>query len=68
MAIHARFDKQGRQLAVTGRGCGCQQCAESNAARYERRQGKRGVGTWEPWQRRLLMTVRDRFKTRPQTV
>lgn len=68
MAIHARFDKQGRQLAVTGRGCGCQQCAESNAARYERRQGERAAGTWAPWQRHLLKALRDLLKTRPQTV
>jgi hypothetical protein len=67
MAIHARFDKQGRQLAVTGRGCGCRQCADSNAPRYERRQGERGRGTWEPWQRRLLMAMRGLLKTGPQT-
>ena len=35
--MQARFDKQGRPLPDTGRGCGCQQCADANAPRYERR-------------------------------
>ena len=65
MAIQARFDKQGRRLPDTGRGCGCRQCAESQAARYERRRGERGVGTWEPWQRRLMMTLRGLLTTGP---
>jgi hypothetical protein len=66
MAIQARFDKRGRRLPDTGRGCGCQQCAESNAARYERRQGERGLGTWEPWQRRLLIAVSGLLKFGPE--
>jgi len=35
--VQARFDKLGRRLADTGRGCGCQQCADAGAPRYERR-------------------------------
>lgn len=65
MAIQARFDKQGRRLPDTGRGCGCQQCAESQAARYERRRGERSVGPWEPWQRSLLMVLRGLLMSGP---
>jgi hypothetical protein len=65
MAIYARFDKQGRRLPDSGRGCGCQQCAESHAARYERRRGQRRIGTWGPWRRRLLMAMRELVSTGP---
>jgi hypothetical protein len=68
MAIHARFDKQGRQLPVSGRGCGCQQCAEFQAARYERRRPEHRVGTWGPWRRRLLTAMRGLAQRRPQPV
>ncbi len=59
MAIQHRFDKQGRQLPDSGRGCGCQLCAESKAARYERRREERSTGTWGPWRRRLLQVVQS---------
>jgi len=57
--MQARFDKHGRQLPDTGRGCGCQQCADANAARYERRQeAERGMVAWSPLRRRLASLVR----------
>lgn len=37
----ARYDKHGRRLPETGRGCGCRLCEESNAPRYERRSAER---------------------------
>lgn len=51
-----RFDKRGRRLEDTGRGCGCQQCADARAPRYERRAvavtGRRRRWSW--WHRRLV--------------
>ncbi len=68
-AIHARFDKQGNRLPVTGHGCGCKLCAESNAPRYERRaeDGFRSDATvWSPLRRRLVRLVRSVRPRRPQ--
>ncbi|HXN90749.1 MAG TPA: hypothetical protein VN906_04625 [Candidatus Sulfotelmatobacter sp.] len=68
-AIHARFDKQGNRLPVTGHGCGCKLCAESNAPRYERRtEGLRSeAAAWNPQRRRLVRLVRSlRLLRRPQ--
>src|SRR5260370_40392032 len=45
---HARFDKFGKRLPDTGRGCGCQLCAVSNAPRYERRKTLRVDQLWSP--------------------
>ena len=57
--MQARFDKHGRQLSGTGRGCGCRQCAETNATRYERRsEADRTTGEWGPmhwWLVRLVI-------------
>jgi len=50
--MQARFDKQGNQLPDTGHGCGCQQCADSDAPRYERRTEERTTA-WG-WAHRLL--------------
>lgn len=66
MAIHARFDKHGRRLPDSGRGCGCRQCAEAHAAPYERRRVERSAGTWGPWRRRLVMAARGVLRTDPQ--
>jgi len=56
----ARFDKRGRQLPDTGHGCGCAQCARSNAARYERRSDPaRDGGEWNSLRRRLVRFVRS---------
>ena len=56
----ARFDKVGRRLPDTGRGCGCNLCAEAGAPRYERRTqpAARAAGAWTPLQRRLVRMVR----------
>ncbi len=56
----ARFDKHGRNLPDTGRGCGCGLCAASDAAPYERRSDPARIGgeTWSPLQRRLARLVR----------
>lgn len=56
----ARFDKVGRRLPDTGRGCGCDLCAATGAPRYERRSDPaRGGGEWSPFQRRLLRWMRS---------
>ena len=53
--MQARFDKQGKRLPDTGRGCGCQQCADSDAARYERRvDGAARESVWIPIQRAVV--------------
>ncbi len=41
MTQQARYDKRGRRLPDTGRGCGCRQCEVANAPRYERRSEPR---------------------------
>jgi hypothetical protein len=64
---HARFDKFGKRLPDTGRGCGCQLCAVSNAPRYERRKTRRGDQLWSPMRRRLMRLVRSMVPARPQT-
>ena len=65
----ARFDKQGRRLPDTGRGCGCQMCAESDAPRYERRaEAARNGGEWSRLRRGLVRLVRSVASSgRPQT-
>jgi len=51
-----RLDKDGRHLPDTGRGCGCEMCAEANAARYERRsQPERAP--WSTLHRRLVQPL-----------
>ena len=58
---HARFDKHGRRLPDTGRGCGCRLCEQANAPRYERRSdpARNDTGTWHPLQRSLVRLVRS---------
>jgi hypothetical protein len=53
--MHARFDKHGKQLPDTGRGCGCRMCEESGAPQYERRGEARADGdaAWGPLRRRF---------------
>ena len=65
--MQARFDKQGNRLPDTGRGCGCQLCADSNAPRYERRQSER-ASAWGPLHRRLARVVRTVAPNRPEAV
>jgi len=63
--MQARFDKQGRRLPDTGRGCGCQQCADADAPRYERRLDPERFTRWSSL-RRGLMRLARRF--RPEVV
>lgn len=60
MTTHARFDKHGRRLPDTGRGCGCRLCEEKDAPRYERRggaaseaPGSSSRAVWHPLHRHL---------------
>ncbi|HKR99540.1 MAG TPA: hypothetical protein VJU79_08505 [Candidatus Dormibacteraeota bacterium] len=53
--MRARFDKEGRPLPETGRGCGCQQCADANEPRYERREQPARSMLWHPLVRRMLV-------------
>jgi len=55
--MQARFDKNGRRLPDTGRGCGCELCAESNAPRYERRHAARTSGRWNSLRRGLARMI-----------
>jgi len=57
---HARFDKLGRRLPETGRGCGCGLCEAEKAPRYERREApaERGHGAWSPARRAVSRLVR----------
>ncbi len=55
--MQARYDKQGRQIPDTGRGCGCELCAASGAPRYERRRSVHNT-VWNPVRRRLARWVR----------
>jgi len=59
----ARFDKHGRRLPDTGRGCGCRLCEQANAPRYERRSEpadrNEAGGSWNPLQRSLVRLVRS---------
>ncbi len=69
--MQARFDKQGRRLPDTGRGCGCRLCADSNAPRYERRlDPQREALPWSPLRRRTVLLVRGlhRQEGRPHQV
>jgi hypothetical protein len=57
--LQARFDKQGRRLPDTGRGCGCQLCADADAPRYERRADPaRESVTWNPIWRQVVIRLR----------
>jgi len=56
--MQARFDKQGRPLPDTGRGCGCQQCADANAPRYERRLDPERYTRWSSLRRGLMRLAR----------
>jgi hypothetical protein len=56
-----RYDKHGRRLPDTGRGCGCRLCEVAKAPRYERRSepaGRDAAGAWHPLQRSLVRLVR----------
>ena len=65
--MQARFDKQGNQLPDTGRGCGCQLCADSDAPRYERRRAaQRTARRWNPMRRLLHRMVHRLAGQRPQ--
>jgi hypothetical protein len=67
--MQARFDKHGRELPDTGHGCGCRQCAASNAPRYERRsEPERTTGEWSPMRRRIIRLVVGRFRRRSPQV
>ena len=55
-----RLDKDGKQLPDTGRGCGCELCAEANAPRYERRS--RPVRA--PWSELHRMLVQPLYRRR----
>ncbi|HZQ49066.1 MAG TPA: hypothetical protein VFB69_02045 [Candidatus Dormibacteraeota bacterium] len=61
MTQQARYDKQGRRLPDTGRGCGCRQCEVAKAPRYERREpaARDAAGAWHPLQRSLMRLVRS---------
>ena len=58
MAAQSRYDKNGRQLPDTGRGCGCRLCEDAGAPRYERRGNiTRAGGSWSAVRRTLLRMV-----------
>ncbi len=63
--MHARFDKQGNRIPDTGHGCGCQLCADTGAARYERRRSER-TAAWSPMRRRLALALRSLGPNRPE--
>jgi hypothetical protein len=58
--MQSRFDKQGNVLPDTGRGCGCQQCADANAPRYERRAEPERISRWNGIHRRLARLWRNK--------
>ncbi|OLB86697.1 MAG: hypothetical protein E6I72_08025 [Chloroflexi bacterium] len=55
--MQLRFDKHGQRLPDTGRGCGCQQCADADAPRYERREDPLRAARWSPLRRRIVSLV-----------
>ena len=61
MEAARRFDKVGRRLPETGRGCGCRLCEESNAGRYERRGHATATprSVWHPFRRSLVAWLRS---------
>jgi hypothetical protein len=63
--MNARFDKEGNRVPDTGHGCGCQQCANANAARYERRRAAH-TAAWSPLRRRLALALRNLIPIRPE--
>jgi len=68
--MQARFDKAGRRLPDTGRGCGCQLCADAEAPRYERRRDPERGSRWSSMRRgvvRLVSRLREQAD-RPETV
>jgi len=69
--MQARFDKAGRRLPDTGRGCGCQLCADAEAPRYERRRDPARDSRWSSVRRRVVRFVgglRGQQAGRPETV
>ncbi len=59
MATQIRYDKAGKQLPDTGRGCGCQLCETTGAPRYERRaDNPRGGGRWSGARRSVVRLIR----------
>jgi len=63
--MNARFDKEGNRVPDTGHGCGCQLCADANAARYERRRAVHAAA-WSPLRRRLARALRNLIPTGPE--
>jgi hypothetical protein len=62
--MQGRFDKDGRELPDTGFGCGCGQCADTNAQRNERRsESGRTTGEWSPMRRWLVRLVSRRRRS-----
>lgn len=60
MATQSRYDKAGRQLPDTGRGCGCRLCEASGAPRYERRaEMPRSGGRWSEVRRSVVRLIRN---------
>jgi len=55
--MQTRYDKEGRRVPDTGRGCGCELCAALGAPRYERRHSVR-ITVWGPVRRRLARWLR----------
>jgi len=55
--MQARFDKAGRRLPDTGRGCGCQLCADAEAPRYERRRDPVRDSRWSSTRRGVARLV-----------
>jgi hypothetical protein len=66
--MQARFDKHGKRLPDSGHGCGCNLCAESQTARYERRRAtmERTSRPWSPMRRSLVRLVRALMPVRTQ--
>ena len=63
--MQARFDKQGRPLPDTGRGCGCQQCADAKAPRYERRSDSDRATRWSALRRTITRVAKTARAWRP---
>lgn len=70
MATQTRYDKAGRQLPDTGRGCGCQLCEVVGAPRYERRaETPRSGGRWSELRRSAVRLIRSLQRASdPQTI
>ena len=58
MTTQSRFDKNGKRLTDTGRGCGCRLCEDAGAPRYERRDNvTRAGGSWTSLRRTLVRMI-----------